>query len=581
METKGIITPYLVRLGAAGLVHKLWQLVRGSGTLAAPPSLSRISFIKRYVNKLNDSESSIRLFVYHSAWIWFAYFVLLNAWVSEDAYITLRVLDNFFNGYGLRWNIHERVQVYTHPLWMLLHIPVDFVISNLFLSNVLLSVAGTVGAVLVTLSSVKKPLFITLACFYLPLMASKSFRDYSTSGLENPLSYLLFAVFGYILLKKYDHPKFWLYMSLTIALSLMNRLDMIVFYAPTLLWLLWNRFSDIRWKQAILGSLPLVAWLVFAIWYYGFIFPNTKYAKLDTSIESYRYIKHGLAYAKYTLIMDTATGLEILSSLVFIILALVRKPPILHPLYLLPACIALGLYWYVLYLIYIGGDYMVGRFWAYPAFVAVWLIYVFIPENISIKAVYGFIAVLLATGTPLPTSAELRKLCPTACTISPHPMIDAKWMFSGNFLFPKIKPLMVNTDAHHKFVGWAAPLAKKAPGHVEKAHFIGMLGYYAGPGNILVDELALGDPLLSRMPVIQDGGFFIGHFKRPIPKGYFEAIKTGSTAKMDRSLAQYYEKLRLITSGDLSDPKRLKTIIEFNLGYYDHFKRDYLYCNLW
>ena len=51
--------------------------------------------------------------LHHLLWIGFALFVLVNAWVSEDAYITLRVIDNFFNGYGLRWNINERVQVDT------------------------------------------------------------------------------------------------------------------------------------------------------------------------------------------------------------------------------------------------------------------------------------------------------------------------------------------------------------------------------------------------------------------------------------------------------------------------------------
>ena len=45
--------------------------------------------------------------------------LLRSAWITEDAYITLRTVDNFINGYGLTWNIAERVQVYTHPLWML------------------------------------------------------------------------------------------------------------------------------------------------------------------------------------------------------------------------------------------------------------------------------------------------------------------------------------------------------------------------------------------------------------------------------------------------------------------------------
>ncbi len=530
---------------------------------------------------LARSDSGIRLFIFHSAWIWFAYFVLLNAWVSEDAYITLRVLDNFFNGYGLRWNINERVQVYTHPLWLLLHIPMNVLLSNLFLTNVFLSLFATTGAVLVTLGSARKHIVLTLACFFLPLMASRAFRDYTSSGLENPLSYLLFSVFGYLLLRKQAHPKFWLYLSLTVALSLLNRLDMVIFYAPPLLLLAINSWRRINWKQAILGATPLIAWFIFAFIYYGFLFPNTKYAKLGTGIATARYIEHGMIYAKFTLITDTATGLEILSSLAFIIIALIKKPTSWRSPLLLPASIALGLYWYVLYLIYVGGDYMVGRFWAYPAFVSVWLLYIFLPEKKQLYTVTTIIAVLLVTGSPLPTSRALREYCPFACTMNPSPMIDAKSMFNGNQLFPKLTPLTVNTDAHHKFVGWATNLVKKAPGHVEKAHFIGMLGYYAGAGNILIDELALSDPLLARMPVIQDGGFFIGHFKRPIPRGYLEAVKTGDTDKMDPSLARYYEKLRIITSGDLTDINRLKTIIAFNMGIYEHWKNEYIFCTIW
>ena len=45
---------------------------------------------------------------------------LASAWVSEDAHITFRAIVNFTNGDGPRWNLDERVQVFTHPLWMML-----------------------------------------------------------------------------------------------------------------------------------------------------------------------------------------------------------------------------------------------------------------------------------------------------------------------------------------------------------------------------------------------------------------------------------------------------------------------------
>lgn len=50
----------------------------------------------------------------------FSFIFIRSAWVVDDAYITFRTIDNFIHGYGLTWNTMERVQVYTHPLWMIL-----------------------------------------------------------------------------------------------------------------------------------------------------------------------------------------------------------------------------------------------------------------------------------------------------------------------------------------------------------------------------------------------------------------------------------------------------------------------------
>ena len=50
----------------------------------------------------------------------FTILLLRTAWMCDDAYITLRTVDNFVEGYGLRWNVAERVQAFTHPLWLLL-----------------------------------------------------------------------------------------------------------------------------------------------------------------------------------------------------------------------------------------------------------------------------------------------------------------------------------------------------------------------------------------------------------------------------------------------------------------------------
>ena len=45
--------------------------------------------------------------------------LLLNAWISDDAYITFRTVHNLVAGYGPVYNITDRVQTFTNPLWML------------------------------------------------------------------------------------------------------------------------------------------------------------------------------------------------------------------------------------------------------------------------------------------------------------------------------------------------------------------------------------------------------------------------------------------------------------------------------
>src|SRR5262245_46527024 len=43
-----------------------------------------------------------------------------NSYICDDAFIHFRTVDNCVRGYGLRWNVLERVQVFTGPLYTLL-----------------------------------------------------------------------------------------------------------------------------------------------------------------------------------------------------------------------------------------------------------------------------------------------------------------------------------------------------------------------------------------------------------------------------------------------------------------------------
>ena len=432
-------------------------------------------------------------------WLWavFSAYVIARSWVSEDAYITFRVVDNFFRGYGLRWNISERVQVYTHPLWLLLHIPLRVFIPNLFIVSIVLSVLCTCGAMLLTLKAMPRSLAVTFVFFFLPMMASKCFFDFTTGGLENALFYLLYAAFGFVLLRLYHHPRFWLALSLISALILLNRLDTLLFIAPALGWVAWARWRDIRWRQVWVGASPLIAWFCFAFFYYGFFLPNTKYAKLDTNIDPMNYVNEGWHYFRHLLGMDTASSLLLLALPVLALPAVRAVRPLRNPQAMLPLMLALGVWLYSLYIINIGGDYMIGRFWALPVWSAIWLLYVFLPPLPA--AHMATIAAVLALTSPVVLN-PLRDKFPEI-TVHRWRMDDARHVFGGNTLFHGFWPPRINTQANHKFVGWGKNVAKIPPPHAEKAHYIGMLGYYAGPQAHIIDEVALADALLSHLPV--------------------------------------------------------------------------------
>jgi arabinofuranosyltransferase len=87
------------------------------------------------------------------------------------------------------FNLGERVQAYTHPLWFLV-LSLFLAVSNsiylaVFLASLALSLATAAMVIGRISTSLLSGVFAMLA-----LLCSKAFIDYSTSGLENPLSHL-------------------------------------------------------------------------------------------------------------------------------------------------------------------------------------------------------------------------------------------------------------------------------------------------------------------------------------------------------------------------------------------------------
>jgi arabinofuranosyltransferase len=501
--------------------------------------------------------------------------VFSRAWVTEDAYITFRVVDNFIHGYGLRWNIDERVQVYTHPLWMLLHLPFAFIFSNIYLISIGLSLVTGLAAVVVLCRVIPLSLIQQAFLIILPLTVSCTFNDFVICGLENPLSFLLLAC----LLREWfrNPPQFRYYRFLLLSsLLVLTRFDQLIIILPIVVWESWQRRRNIRLQELLLAISPLLLWCVFCLCYYGFILPNTKYAKLNTGIAEMELLRHGIHYIVQFFYYDFVGFLLIAGAL---FLGFCRKETFdritrgqdVPRLKIRLLCA--GMLLQVLYTMHIGGDMMAGRFMANMIIISIVILAHWLKDLEVRQLSWVPVGLLLAMGLHANILAPRMPYASFKGTPYKDVIISERAFYHNtNTLFPHFGDSFVNvrTEATH---GWVKKgIQLRESGTADKvllAKNIGMFGYYAGPEYTIIDILGLSDPLIARLPLIMPGRWRAGHYNRPVPKGYLEARKTGDTSLMDPDLAFYYEKLRLVTSGDMWDTERLATVIGFQLGLYD------------
>ncbi len=488
-----------------------------------------------------------------------AFFIIIvkNAWLSDDSYITFRTVDNFVHGYGLTWNIDERVQTYTHPLWMFLISALYFCTHEIYYSVLLLSLTISFVAIGIFAVHIAKSLPMAVMGIVL-LAASKSYVDYSSSGLENPLTHLLIILFVLIYFSAQRNTRSLFWLALIAALATLNRMDTLLLFVPPLLYLLY-RFPKLTSVKAILlGFLPFLLWEVFSLWYYGFLFPNTAYAKLNTGISSAQLLHQGIGYLISSFTFDP---------ILFIIIAASFSLTLIFQEWgNMPFLIGTGLY--MLYTVKVGGDFMAGRFLTAPFLVAVLLLARGSYPPLKWMWVAGLAAVVLC-GLLTPNS-RWYPIITSKVLIDTRGVADEHTFYNNaTSIFTALSGLQV-PNARWTREGLQARLSNQKV--VEKGN-IGFFGFAAGPFVHIVDPRALSDPLLARLPA--KPGWRIGHFDRNIPDGYLETLKTGNNVIPNKDLALYYDKLRYVTRGPLFDIQRLIEIWKLNTGAYDYLLNAY------
>lgn len=477
----------------------------------------------------------------------FLFSIINSAWLSDDSFISLTQIVNLHNGDGLVYNFGERVQAFTHPTWFFLLSLLTWMTDEYYYTIIIISILLSVAAISCILLYGWRAKNISAVLIGLSmLLFSKAFVDYTTSGLENPLSYFLFAVLLYFILIKNELSKQSLItVYILMALIFLNRMDYALILLPAAIYLL-VYYGSKNTLPVLIAALPVIAWFLFSLFYFGHFFPNTFYAKLQAGYPAIDYFQRGMDYYKVQYMNDPIT---IILIVVGIILGIFRKG--------LLRAISIGLILYMLYFLKSGGDFMQGRFFAVPAFIAAFLIVVFLAR----KRVPSFIYLLLAIAIVFGAKSS-----------SP--------LFSGKNYDNRNVYLGVADERGFYFWRFGLISPKRSWPKIvnlgnSKPNEAGIVCGGLGTAGLskrdkvyFIDYCALIDPLLSQLPAIENSDWRVGHQYRHVPIDYEKAVLDSNTSLLDKHLNKLYSDVRLATQGRLWDPERWGAIFRINTRHY-------------
>jgi arabinofuranosyltransferase len=258
--------------------------------------------------------------------------------------------------------------------------------------------------------------------------------------------------------------------------------------------------------------------------------------------------------------------------------------------------LAFGSALYLLYVAFIGGDFMSGRFHGAPllllgtsALSALELRQTAEPahpdrnkpqtarDQAQRRLLAAAVAALVLYALVWPAS-PLRATASYGAGWSLERTFSAAGVGDERAYYYPTTGLLPVAIAHDELVERALPIP---PDHkavqgtafarsVEQAAFneaVGFFGFYADRKPV-IDILGLADPLLARIPFRSSAAFRPGHYERMLPAGYLQSRRTDGNLLQDADLREAYAQLRLITGGALWDAERWRAIWRLNTGYY-------------
>ncbi len=209
------------------------------------------------------------------AWLFRGFFI-------DDAFITFRVVRQWTHGNGLVYNIGERVEGYSNFWWIILLTPFDLTDINLILASKFLGIILGLLTLLVTYAFAKRLPLPEIAPFL--LVVSGPFVAWMMGGLETLLFTFLLTLSGYIFIREEETDKGGL-SGILFGLLALTRPEGLLFALVAGILRLWRLFQERSLPSTldlfrIAGGISLVVpYYLWRFTYYGYLLPNTVYAK--------------------------------------------------------------------------------------------------------------------------------------------------------------------------------------------------------------------------------------------------------------------------------------------------------------
>lgn len=281
------------------------------------------------------------------------FLVLASSWIMDDAFVYFRYADNLlFLGLGLVYNAGEYVEGFSSPLWMFLLIA----LRALHLPYVIIVRAVGVGSflawayLLVRLNRklAPEPSNANLALAYLSV--NYGVACYFTSGLESPLVLVAAPLFALYVLAPSSRA-----LQIGVGLFPLVRPEFALPLLPAAAWGWWRSRRMPRWLLLTAGA-TVAGYLLFRVYYYADLFPNTFYLKNETMP------RQGLLYVHETL--STYLAYVWFPAMLLLAILLVRRRVeiAIAPRLVMLAAAALV----AAYVVKIGGDARHFRYLAFP-----------------------------------------------------------------------------------------------------------------------------------------------------------------------------------------------------------------------